>query len=176
MAFLRNLFVPSLRNRLLVLTIMLVVVVSGSVLLVLNLEVQNLTNSKLQQDFTNTYRTFQRFLTLRNERLVESCYLISELPVLKAQLSTKDPLTISRYVLKSDESPAKLLEVDIFTLTNEKGQVLFRWDPYSDTILANTDGKIKFVDIKENITYREEVDDTTGQRHRVIIESKSKEE
>jgi DNA-directed RNA polymerase subunit beta' len=57
----------------------------------------------------------------------------------------------------------------------KKGQVLFRWDPYSDTILANTDGKIKFVDIKENITYREEVDDTTGQRHRVIIESKSKE-
>lgn len=57
----------------------------------------------------------------------------------------------------------------------KKGQVLFRWDPYSDTILANTDGKIKFVDIKENVTYREEVDETTGQRHRVIIEAKNKE-
>jgi len=91
--------------------------VSGAVLLVLNMEVRDLTNSKLQQDFTNTYHTFQRFLTLRNERLVESCYLISELPVLKAQLSTKDPSTINAYVLKSDESPAKLLEVDVFTLT-----------------------------------------------------------
>ena len=57
----------------------------------------------------------------------------------------------------------------------KKGQTLFRWDPYSDTILANTDGKVKFVDIKENITYREEVDETTGQRQRVVIESKSKE-
>jgi len=56
----------------------------------------------------------------------------------------------------------------------EKGQVLFRWDPYSDTILANTDGKVKFVDIKEGVTVREEVDETTGQKHRVIIESKSK--
>jgi DNA-directed RNA polymerase subunit beta' len=55
-----------------------------------------------------------------------------------------------------------------------KGQILFRWDPYSDTILANTDGNVKFVDIKENLTYREEVDETTGQRHRVIIESKNK--
>jgi DNA-directed RNA polymerase subunit beta' len=57
----------------------------------------------------------------------------------------------------------------------KKGQILFRWDPYSDTILANTDGKIKFVDIKENVTYREEVDETTGQRQRVITEAKNKE-
>jgi DNA-directed RNA polymerase subunit beta' len=57
----------------------------------------------------------------------------------------------------------------------KKGQTLFRWDPYSDTILANTDGTIKFVDIIDNQTYREEVDDTTGQKHSVIIESKNKE-
>ena len=139
MKFFRTLLVPSLRNRLLVLTIMLVVIVSGSVLFVLNIQIRDLTNAKLQQDFTNTYHTFQRFLTLRNERLVESCYLISELPVLKAQLSTKDPSTINAYVLKSDESPAKLLEVDIFTLTNEKGQVLFRLDQpekWGDTIAS----------------------------------------
>ncbi len=57
----------------------------------------------------------------------------------------------------------------------KKGQILFKWDPYSDTILANTDGKIKFVDIKENVTYREEVDESTGQRQRVITEAKNKE-
>ncbi|MBN2102593.1 DNA-directed RNA polymerase subunit beta', partial [bacterium] len=56
----------------------------------------------------------------------------------------------------------------------QKGQTLFRWDPYSDTILANTDGEVKFVDIIENQTYREEVDEATGQRHSVIIESKNK--
>lgn len=68
---------------------------------------------------------------------------------------------------------ANLLVQDGASVT--KGQVIFRWDPYSDTILANTDGKVKFVDIKENVTFREEVDDATGQRHRVIIESKTKE-
>jgi DNA-directed RNA polymerase subunit beta' len=54
----------------------------------------------------------------------------------------------------------------------QKGQTLFRWDPYSDTILSNTNGKLKFVDIKENETYREEVDEATGQRQMVVIESK----
>ncbi len=56
----------------------------------------------------------------------------------------------------------------------KKGQTLFTWDPYSDTILSNTDGKVKFVDIKENLTYREEVDEATGQRQMVIIESKNR--
>jgi DNA-directed RNA polymerase subunit beta' len=56
----------------------------------------------------------------------------------------------------------------------KKGDTLFRWDPYSDTILANTDGKVQFADIIENQTYREEVDETTGQKHSVIIESKNK--
>lgn len=58
--------------------------------------------------------------------------------------------------------------------TVKKGQTLFRWDPYSDTILSSTDGKVKFVDIKENITYREEVDEATGQRQMVISESKNR--
>lgn len=56
----------------------------------------------------------------------------------------------------------------------QKGQVLFRWDPYTDTILANTDGEIRFVDVIEGMTYREEADETTGQRQRVIIEAKNK--
>ncbi len=55
-----------------------------------------------------------------------------------------------------------------------KGQTLFRWDPYTDTIVSSTDGKVKFVDIKDNVTYREEVDETTGQRQMVIIESKNR--
>lgn len=139
MNFPRTLLNPTLRNRLLVLTILLVVLITGSVLAIFSFEIRDLTNSKLQQDFTNTYRTFKRFLSLRNERLVESCYLISELPVLKAQLSTKDPATIKGYILSSEESPAKLAGVDVFTLTNEKGQVLFRLDrpdKYGDTIAA----------------------------------------
>jgi len=56
----------------------------------------------------------------------------------------------------------------------QKGQILFRWDPYSDMIVANTAGTVRFVDIKEGQTYREEVDETTGQKHHVIVESKTK--
>ncbi|MCJ7813237.1 DNA-directed RNA polymerase subunit beta', partial [bacterium] len=58
--------------------------------------------------------------------------------------------------------------------TVSKGQTLFRWDPYTDTIVSSTDGKVKFVDIKDNVTYREEVDEATGQRQMVIIESKNR--
>jgi DNA-directed RNA polymerase subunit beta' len=56
----------------------------------------------------------------------------------------------------------------------KKNQTLFRWDPYSDTILSNSGGKVKFVDIIENETYREEVDEATGQRQMVVIESKNR--
>ena len=67
MKSLRTLFLSSLRNRLLVLTILLVILISGSLLAFVSLQIRNLTYSKLQQDFTNTYQTFKRFLTLRNE-------------------------------------------------------------------------------------------------------------
>ncbi len=56
----------------------------------------------------------------------------------------------------------------------KKGQTLFRWDPYSDTILSTHNGKVKFIDIIEGETYREEVDESTGQRQRVIIEPKNR--
>lgn len=59
--------------------------------------------------------------------------------------------------------------------TVKKGQVLFRWDPYSDTILSSTAGTVRFVDIRENISFREEVDEATGQKQMVIIETKNKE-
>ncbi len=53
-----------------------------------------------------------------------------------------------------------------------RGQVLFNWDPYTANIVSNHDGYVQFVDIKENITMREELDDTTGLKQRVIIESR----
>jgi class 3 adenylate cyclase len=137
MNFIKKLFFPSLRNRLLVLTVALVVVISGAILFIVRNEIRVLTKTQLQHDFSTTYQTFNRFMTLRNERLIESCMLISELPILKAQLSTKDPGTLKDYILMRDESPAKLVEVDLFTLTNEKGQVLFRLDQpekYGDTL------------------------------------------
>jgi class 3 adenylate cyclase len=139
MSIFRFLFTGSLRNRLLISTVAFVILIAGSVLMIVNYEIRNFTNTKLQQDFDITYHTFNRFLSLRNERLVESCVLISELPVLKAQLSTRDPATIKDYILSREESPARLVGVDLFTLTDEKGQVLFRLDrpeKFGDTLTS----------------------------------------
>jgi DNA-directed RNA polymerase subunit beta' len=56
----------------------------------------------------------------------------------------------------------------------ERGKILFEWDPYSSVILTEKKGKIKFVDIVENVTAHEEIDEHTLQKQRVIIESRNK--
>ncbi len=56
----------------------------------------------------------------------------------------------------------------------QRGHILFDWDPYSSVIIADKSGTVKFKDILENVTYREELDDQTGLKQRVIIESKNK--
>jgi len=56
----------------------------------------------------------------------------------------------------------------------KKAKVLFRWDPYITGILAFHSGRLEFVDIIENVTYREEADEATGLRQRVIIESRNR--
>ncbi|TFH02182.1 MAG: DNA-directed RNA polymerase subunit beta', partial [Calditrichales bacterium] len=56
----------------------------------------------------------------------------------------------------------------------KKGETLFDWDPYSSIILADRTGKIEFEDLIENMTYREETDEQTGLRQRVVVEAKNK--
>ncbi len=56
----------------------------------------------------------------------------------------------------------------------QKGDILFEWDPYTNTILSDHNGKVEFIDLKEDVTYREELDETTGLRQRVVIEHKDK--
>ncbi|RTQ53221.1 DNA-directed RNA polymerase subunit beta' [Hymenobacter gummosus] len=56
----------------------------------------------------------------------------------------------------------------------EKGQELNNWDPYNAVILAEFDGTVNYEGIKEGITYREESDEQTGYREKVVIESKDK--
>jgi DNA-directed RNA polymerase subunit beta' len=55
-----------------------------------------------------------------------------------------------------------------------KGQELCFWDPYNAVILSEFDGKVEFIAIEEGITYKEESDEQTGHREKVIIESKDK--
>jgi len=56
----------------------------------------------------------------------------------------------------------------------EREDALFEWDPYTHTILSEYPGQTEFVDITENESFREELDETTGLRQRVIIEQKDK--
>ncbi|MAX09262.1 MAG: DNA-directed RNA polymerase subunit beta' [Candidatus Marinimicrobia bacterium] len=53
------------------------------------------------------------------------------------------------------------------------GDVLFSWDPYTDVILARSDGKIKYKDMIENETFVEEAVDG-GRKMVVITESKNR--
>ncbi len=55
-----------------------------------------------------------------------------------------------------------------------RGTVIFKWDPYTANIISNFSGTVNFVDILENITLREELDETTGLRQRVIIETRTR--
>ncbi len=56
----------------------------------------------------------------------------------------------------------------------EKGDEICFWDPYNAVILSEFEGKIEFDSIEEGITFREEYDEQTGHREKVIIDTKDK--
>jgi DNA-directed RNA polymerase subunit beta' len=56
----------------------------------------------------------------------------------------------------------------------ESGDLLFSWDPYSEPIVADSAGVIVFTDIVEEVTMREELDESTGRRQMTIIEDREK--
>jgi DNA-directed RNA polymerase subunit beta' len=56
----------------------------------------------------------------------------------------------------------------------KKDQVIFSWDPYTNPIIADTGGKIVFVDLVEDESVSEELDELTGLRQRVVIEDRDK--
>jgi DNA-directed RNA polymerase subunit beta' len=55
-----------------------------------------------------------------------------------------------------------------------KGDVICTWDPFNNVIVAEVQGKIKFESVIEGITYRDEADEQTGHREKVVIETKDK--
>ncbi len=56
----------------------------------------------------------------------------------------------------------------------KKGTLLCDWDPYNAVIIADFQGKIEFENIEEGVTYREEFDEQTGFREKVITETRDK--
>ncbi len=55
-----------------------------------------------------------------------------------------------------------------------KGDLICEWDPYNATILSEFDGKVGYESVIEGVTFREEADEQTGFREKVIIESRDK--
>jgi DNA-directed RNA polymerase subunit beta' len=56
----------------------------------------------------------------------------------------------------------------------KRDDVVFTWDPYTTPIIADLEGRINFVDIVEDETISEELDELTGLRQRVIVEDREK--
>ncbi len=54
------------------------------------------------------------------------------------------------------------------------GDDLFEWDTYNTPILTEKPGTVRFVDIKEKVTVRDEVDENTGLRLMVIVDDREK--
>ena len=55
-----------------------------------------------------------------------------------------------------------------------KGDVICTWDPFNNVILAEINGIVKFDNVIEGVTFREEADEQTGHREKVVIETKDK--
>jgi len=56
----------------------------------------------------------------------------------------------------------------------QKGDVICTWDPFNNVIISEISGTIKFENVIEGITFREESDEQTGHRDKVAIETKDK--
>jgi len=54
----------------------------------------------------------------------------------------------------------------------DKKTIFVRWDPYTVPILTEVDGKVRYEDIKEGITMKEELDPSTKIKNKIIIEHK----
>ena len=56
----------------------------------------------------------------------------------------------------------------------KKGDLICRWDPYNAVIITEGAGTVRFENFEEGITYRDEVDEQTGYREKVITERRDK--
>ena len=58
----------------------------------------------------------------------------------------------------------------------KKGDLVCEWDPYNAVIISEYDGKVAFENVIEGVTYRDEFDEQTGFREKVITESREQDQ
>jgi DNA-directed RNA polymerase subunit beta' len=56
----------------------------------------------------------------------------------------------------------------------KKDQIIFSWDPYTNPIISDVEGTLRFVDLIPGESVSEELDELTGLRQTVVIEDKEK--
>ena len=56
----------------------------------------------------------------------------------------------------------------------KKGDVISVWDPFNAVIVSEVGGTLKFSNLIDGVTYREEVDETSGNSEKIVIESKDR--
>ena len=52
----------------------------------------------------------------------------------------------------------------------ENNKILAEWDPYTLPIIAEKKGLVKYVDLKQGVSFRESIDDTTGISSKIVID------
>ncbi len=55
-----------------------------------------------------------------------------------------------------------------------KGQLICEWDPWNAVIISESAGTVEFDSVVKDVTYKEESDEQTGYREKVIIDSRDK--
>ena len=63
---------------------------------------------------------------------------------------------------------SKLLVSDDDTVKNN--QLLAEWDPYTLPIISEKNGFVSYLDLKQGISFRESIDDTTGISSKIVID------
>jgi DNA-directed RNA polymerase subunit beta' len=55
-----------------------------------------------------------------------------------------------------------------------KGQLICEWDPWNAVIISESEGTVEFDAVIKDVTFKEESDEQTGYREKVIIDSRDK--
>ena len=56
----------------------------------------------------------------------------------------------------------------------KKGEAIVQWDPFNGVIVSEFGGRVKFENLQQGINYSVEIDEQTGSREQVMIDSKNK--
>jgi DNA-directed RNA polymerase subunit beta' len=55
-----------------------------------------------------------------------------------------------------------------------RGDIIYEWDPYNAVIISEHAGNVRYHDLKDNVTYREEPDEQTGHIQKVVIDTRDR--